>query len=298
MFLTSLEENYLFNNLQVLMTKSMPVKYSMTPGLMILSWWLGILTVFCCAQGLYAAPLEKAAGRTPDIFIGEELKFDISFWLFKNAAHARMSLKKNGDRYTAVMEGEASGFIGVVTRHMHERMTSIMRFDTRRGCFQPLSFQEEFTQGDNTRRRTVTFNHEKRILTVTYEGTSGKKRTFTRKFFKPDCDDLLTAFYNLRLGYYGDMQRGTRFPVVVYTKEKASTMHIFFPAGDREVPQSPCSGTHYVVVTMDKDMTNIASKQLTGWLSPDRVPLCGTVEDAYLLGDLKIRLKERKISGE
>jgi hypothetical protein len=280
------------------MKNNVPATPSPAKGVMILSAWLRILMVFCCTQGLYAAPLEKSAVRTPDIFIGEELKFDISFWLFKNAAHARMSLKKNGDTYTAAMEGETSGFIGFVTRHMHERMTSIMRFDTRRGCFQPLSFQEEFTQGDRTRKRTVTFNHEKRVLTVTYEGISGKKKTFTRKFFKPDCDDLLTAFYNVRLGYYGDMQKGSRVPVVVYTKEKASTMHISFPSGDKSVPQSPCNGTHYVVVAMDKDLTNIASKQITGWLSPDRVPLCGTVEDAYLLGDLKVILKERKISGE
>jgi len=280
------------------MKKNVPASSSPSKGVMTLSAWLGIVIIFCCTRGLCAATPEKAAARTPDNFQGEVLTFDISFWLFKNAAHARISLKKNGDTYRAVMEGETRGFVGFLTRHVRERITSSMYFDARRGCFQPLTFQEEFTRGARTKKKTVTFNHERRILTVTYEGASGKKKTVTKKFFKTGCEDLLTAFYNVRLGYYGDMQKGTRVPIVVCTKEKASTMLISFPDGDKAVPQSPCNGAHYVVVTMDKDLTHMASNQLTGWLSQDRVPLCGTIEDAYLLGDLKLLLRERKIISE
>jgi hypothetical protein len=280
------------------MQKSRSVKSRLPHGLKLLSVWLGILLAICCPQPLYAASAEKTVLVPPDILKGEELTFDINFWLFKNAARARMTFIKTGDTYVATLEAQTSGFIGFVTRHIKERMTSSMRFDARRGCFQPLSFQEEFSRGDRSRKRIVTFNHEKRILAVTYESTTGKKKTIIRKFFKPDCDDLLTAFYNVRLGYYGDPQKGNRFPVVIYTKEKASTLQIFFPEADKAVPQSPCRGTRYVVVTMDKDLTNMATRQLTGWLSSDRVPLCGTVEDAYLLGDLKIMLRERKIAGE
>ena len=280
------------------MKKSRPVTSKLPRGLTLLSGWLAILAAICCTQPLYAVSAEKPVLKSPDIFKGEELTFDISFWLFKNAARSRMTFIKTGDTYVATMEAQTSGFIGFVTRHIKERMTSIMRFDARRGCFQPLSFQEEFTQGDRTRSRSVIFNHEKRILTVTYESAPGKKKTITRKFFKPDCDDLLTAFYNVRLGYYGDTQKGNRFSVVIHTKEKASTLQIYFPEADTAVPQSPCRGTRYVIVTMDKDLTNMATRQLTGWLSSDRVPLCGTVEDAYLLGDLKVLLRERKIAGQ
>jgi hypothetical protein len=48
------------------------------------------------------------------------------------------------------------------------------------------------------------------------------------------------------------------------------------------------------MLSMDKSTTNIASKKLIGWLAEDLTPLCGTVEDAYLFGDLKVRLKEKK----
>ncbi len=291
-------ENSCFKSMIGTMKKNVPAKSSPSKGVMTLSRWLVILLAICCHQLLYAASAEKTVLRSPDILKGEELTFDISFWLFKNAARSRMTFIKTGDTYVATLEAQTSGFIGFVTRHIKERMTSIMRFDARRGCLQPLSFQEEFTQGDRPRKRTVTFNHEKRILAVTYESATGKKKTITRKFFKHDCDDLLTAFYNVRLGYYGDPQKGSRFQVVIYTKEKASNLQIAFPEADKTVPQSPCRGTRYVVVTMDKDLTNMATRQLTGWLSNDRVPLCGTVEDAYLLGDLKVMLRERKIAGE
>jgi len=280
------------------MKKSRPVTSKLPRGLTLLSGWLAILAAICCTQPLYAASTEITVPVSPDILKGEELTFDISFWLFKNAARSRMTFIKTGDTYVATMEAQTSGFIGFVTRNMHERMTSTMRFDARRGCLQPLSFKEEFTRGNQTRKRTVTFNHEKRILAVTYENTPGKKKTITRKFFKPDCDDLLTAFYNVRLGYYADPQKGSRFQVVIYTKEKASTLQIAFPETDKTMPKSPCRGTCYVIITMDKDLTNMATRKLTGWLSNDRVPQCGTVEDAYLLGDLKVMLRDRKIAGE
>jgi hypothetical protein len=75
-------------------------------------------------------------------------------------------------------------------------------------------------------------------------------------------------------------------------------MQVSFPDDSRTPLKNPCKGTRYVVVSMDKDLTNIASRQLNGWLSQDLVPLCGTVEDAYLLGDLKVMLRERIISSK
>ena len=281
------------------MQKNVSAKYRLSQGVMILTGWLGMAVIFICSTPIiYAVPLEKPAARTPDVFIGEELTFDISFWLFKNAARARMTFTKAGDTYVATMEAQSRGFIGFISRNLKETMTSTMRFDTRRGCFQPLSFQELYTRGAHTRKRTVTFAHEKRLLTVTYEGTTGRKKTITRKFIKPDCDDLLTAFYNIRLGYYGDMHKGRQYPVTIYTKERPSILQVSFPDGDRTVPKNPCNGTHYVAVSMDKDLTNIASRKLSGWLSKDFVPLCGMVEDAYLLGDLRVMLRERKIIRE
>jgi len=276
----------------------LPDKTGLLKRVIVLSGWFGVFIAFCCTPLLYAAPPEKPVARTPDVFKGEELAFDISFWLFKNAAHAQMTFKKTGDIYIATMEAQTSGFIGFISRNLNERMTSTMRFDSRRGCFQPLSYQEVFTQGERTRKRTVTFNHDKRVFTVTYEGTGVKKKTITKKLFKPDCDDLLTAFYNVRLGYYADTHKGSRFPIIIYTKERPSTMQVSFPDDGRILPKNPCNGTHYVVISMDKDLTSIASKELNGWLSKDLVPLCGTVEDAYLFGDLKIMLRARRISSE
>jgi hypothetical protein len=259
------------------------------------SVWLAIAIACFCAPLIHAVAGENPAARAPDMFRGEELLYDVSFWLFKSAAHARLVLKKEGDTYVAALEAQTSGFIGFVTRNLKEYMTSTMRFDSRRGCFQPMTYQEVFTQGERTRKRTVTFNHDKRVFTVTYEGTGVKKKSVTKKLFKPDCDDLLTAFYNVRMGYYADARRGTRFPISIYTKEKPSTMQVSFPEESSIPSKNPCNGTHYVIVTLDKDLTSIASRELNGWLSKDLVPLSGTVEDAYLFGDLSIMLKERRV---
>jgi len=110
------------------MKKSRPVTSKLPRGLTLLSGWLAILAAICCTQPLYAASTEITVPVSPDILKGEELTFDISFWLFKNAARSRMTFIKTGDTYVATMEAQTSGFIGFVTRNMHERMTSTMRW--------------------------------------------------------------------------------------------------------------------------------------------------------------------------
>jgi len=259
--------------------------------------------MFCIAVtwGGIVFPPGSAIGaeNTPAVslvppFTGEDLSYDISFWLFKKAANARMTFLKTAQGYEATVEAQTSGFVGFVTRHMHETMKSVMRFDQSSGRFQPLLFQEVLLQGEQERKKTVEFNYEKKVLIVSYEGTGRKKTVINKRLPKDAVDDLLSAFYNLRLGYFGEIKQGKKFSMKVWVRESPSKITIFFPERYEKADSKSCEGKYFAMLSMDKSITNIASKKLIGWLAEDLTPLCGTVEDAYLFGDLKVRLKEKK----
>ncbi len=248
------------------------------------------------AGTVFGAGEDDAVFRLPATLEGEDLTFGVGFWLFKNAAHAHMSFKKAEEGYVASFEVQTSGFIGLITRNMKEVMQSTMRYDPQKRRLQPLSFQETITQGDRIRIKTVTFNYEKRIFTFTQEGTNKKKIEITGRLPKKDCDDLLTAFYNLRLGSYGPIKKGRDIPITACVKERPSRLLIVVPEQDKKAPERVCRGDYYMMLSMEKDLTNIASKKVSGWFDKDLVPLCGIIEDAYFFGDIQVIQKERQIA--
>jgi hypothetical protein len=241
----------------------------------------------CAAE---PAPVEAALCTLE----GEELNFDVGFWLFKNAAHARMTLNKNKSDYIAVFEAKTFGFIGFLARHLSETMQSVMRYDTQSRKFKPAYFEEVLTQGEKTRKRIVSYNYAQNTFTVTQGGTNIKSTSITRKLPHKECDDLLTAFYNFRLGRYGEVARGKSFPITICVKQRPSKIIITVPEVNTPAAKNPCTTETPVTIAMDRDITHIASKRISGCLSMDLVPLSGVVEDAYLFGDLTITLKERK----
>ncbi len=227
-------------------------------------------------------------------FIGEYLSYAISFWLFKNAASADMTFVKTSRGYEAVVEAQTSGVIGFLTRNMRETMKSVMRFDQKNCRFEPLLFQEVMRQGEHERKKTVEFHHEKKVMVVIYENTNREKRVIQKALPQGNIDDLLSAFYNLRLGCYGNIKQGNNVAFTVWVKETPSKILINFPRSPAKQQRPPFEAAYYAILSMDKNTTNIASKKLIGWLAHDLVPLRGMVENAYLFGDLHVRLTERR----
>jgi hypothetical protein len=205
-----------------------------------------------------------------------------------------MTFLKTAQGYEATVDAQTGGIVGFLTRHMHETMKSVMRIDQSTGRLQPLLFQEVLRQGEQERKKTIEFNYEKKILIVTYEGTGREKKVIKKRLPKDAVDDLLSAFYNLRLGYFGEIKQGKIFSMKVWVRESPSKITISLPERYEKADRTSCEGKYFAMLSMDKSITNIASKKLMGWLAEDFRPLCGTVVDAYLFGDLKVRLKEKK----
>jgi hypothetical protein len=253
--------------------------------------------IFCLLL-LVTAQITFAAGTTStgpshSTLVGEELSFDIGFWVFKKAAQAHMTMQQSGNEYIAVIEAKTNGLVGFLARNLKETMKSIMHYDAQSGKFKPVYFEEVLIQGNKVRKKTVSFNHDKKTFTVTHEGSSRKTTAVTRSLPHKACDDLLTAFYNFRLGSYGEITWGKSFPITICVKQGPSRLVITIPQDHTIGKHGPCTAEYCAAISMDKDLTHIASKQITGWLSKDLVPQCGVVKDAYFFGDLTVQLKER-----
>lgn len=231
------------------------------------------------------------ADNHPDaVILGEKLFYDMEFWFFKKAATGSLVFEKDPKGYKAVFTAETCGFIKLFAGHRVETMESIMEYDQTKGKLRPLMFQELFSHGGREIKKYILFDYERRIFTYCVE--RNKQRIFFTKKKLPskEFDDLLTFFYNLRLGYYGAVKEGNKYNICVLVKERPSYISIDCTPLDSKHKDD---GSLYAVMTMDKDLTQARSKKVTSWLSQDSVPLSGIVENAYFFGDLSVTLRER-----
>ena len=224
----------------------------------------------------------------PDAFCGENLFYDIGFWIINKAATGSIKYRKHRRGYIAVFEAETSGLFRLITDHRKEVMKSIMEYDQKEGRFRPLVFQEIFTQGDSEIRKTLSFDYEKGTFDFLLVKNKRKIIDRTRNLPERQFDDLLTFFYNLRMRCYGEVKEGKKLSICVLVKEKPSYISVSF---DSSKNKKKGVGKYYAVLSMDRNITQAYSKRVSCWFSHDFIPLLGVVEDAYSFGDLTVRLR-------
>ncbi len=244
-----------------------------------------------CDLQAHVSEQKKTVFSAPEDFSGESLSYGMSFWFFSNAAKGRITCTKHEKGYIAVLEAETCGFTRLITGHKKEIMKSIMEYDRARGKFRPLMFQELFFNGNKERKKTISFDYKKTTYTVSWGGTERKTTTITRKLPKKEFDDLLTFFYNFRMGYYGDVQEGKTISIYVLVTLKPS--YVSVTLGNKNKTKNR-PGKYYATVSMERTISETRSKIISGWFSHDFIPLECVIEDAYFFGDINIKLKERK----
>ncbi len=104
-----------------------------------------------------------------------------------------------------------------------------------------------------------------------------------------DFEDLLTLFYNVRMGCYGPTLPGGTLKVPVIMKEQPSFITLDFPAqGSKDRKRG-----FNAALTMDRNLTHARSKRVLVLLGEDAVLKSALVIDAYFFGDLGVRLTGR-----
>jgi hypothetical protein len=265
-------------------------------------------------QGKISSPLGRLSftesragvekGLFPD-FRGEELRYQIGFLWFKQAAIGKILFEKGegNQGHKAILEGKTSGMIGWLTRYRRDIYTSYMEVIDGGKRFRPLRFEEDVVIGDKVRKRITLFDYGAGKLT---------KRRMNRRgvFIQTEeripqgvvYDDFLTAFYNFRGGVYGKIERGKRYRVMTLPKKGVSTIDMEIATKEEEMRRRHGEGNkgpkeYYVTLFLDKEITRSRTGRVQGWVSKNLVPIEGTIEDVVLFGDVHgVLIGERRPS--
>jgi hypothetical protein len=265
--------------------------------------WAAGLSFLCPFSGLIpramADPLpssgERRNGSIAESFNGEELTYEIGFWLFKRAALGRLSFKGTGEkgRYMGVLETETMGILGFVSRYRVDTYRSIMEEVEGGGCLRSLSFEEDVKIGDKFRKNIHQFDYARRRWVKWKQAKDGSLQK-TEEEIPPGkvYDDFLTAFYNFRYGVYGSIERGNRYIIPTFPRKGSSSYEVRVASREEEEKQRRSEKIKdqkdfFIKFSMDPEITYSKKGNIEGWLSKDIFPIEGTLKDALLFGDVK-----------
>ena len=254
-----------------------------TGGLLLIA----LLAALGCFMKLPQAWAERSTQPSaPEMFAGETLYYKIDFWLLRGSAAGELCFTKTPGGYTALFEAETKGFLRLIAGHRKEIMESVMEYDQARQRLRPRIFTEIFIQNKLEFKRTLSFDYEKGSFTCTRTYPGGKPHVMQAALPEDGFEDMLTLFYNFRMGCYGPRREGGALRVPVVMKEQPSFITIDFPG-----PGSKQRAKRFnAALTMERNLTHARSKNLLMRLDDRGIPESALVIDAYFFGDLAITL--------
>ena len=147
--------------------------------------------------------------------LGESLEYDISFLWFNHLAEGLIQLT-SGDQpntFLVVMEAKTLGVAAFFTRERAAKYQTLMVIGSS-GLLQPLWHSTHTIRGkEGSRKEKVSkYIFDYASAQVRYQKIKND-HVYVEKWFSLDKDkpvfDILSAFYNLRLGFYGQLGRNT-----------------------------------------------------------------------------------------
>ncbi|MGD9019628.1 MAG: DUF3108 domain-containing protein [Desulfuromonadales bacterium] len=225
---------------------------------------------------------------------GEDHSYGIDFLFFTRLAEGELRLvaTKEANVLRAELIGRTLGIASWLAGERTQTYRSLMRIMPD-GSLNSIEHESEITKkrwGQWTNRGKIRrFDYERRKITEVRlkEGVVSSSKELDIPGGKHPVD-LLTAFYNLRSGVYGPLQRGTRiliptysgkgfidFEVNVLTREEQARQHDF-----------PDHGL-LIQVNVDPEIFDTKSGSLYVWFDDLGVPGRGIVEDMIGLGDVR-----------
>jgi hypothetical protein len=233
-----------------------------------------------------------------EFFKGEELSYEIGFWLFKRAALGKLSFtetEKKG-RYMAVLQTETMGVLGFIARYRVDIYRSVMEEVDGGRRLRAISFEEDVKVGERVRRRSYLFDYQ-RMRWVQMRRKKDGTLAKTEEEIPPGktYDDFVTASYNFRYGVYGEIERGKKYSVPTFPKKGPSSYEVRVATKEEEERRKKSEKVkdekdYFVKLFLDPEITHSKEGLIEGWLSKDLYPIEGTIRDVVLFGDVIGRL--------
>ncbi len=161
---------------------------------------------------LALAPAPVAAAAAPAV--RENLQYQVSLGPWDDVARVNLIFTEVAPgRYLAEFSGAAQGMWRLLSRWLPERYQTEMVY--RDGRLQPLVYREEFINKGQHVVKEYRFDYARRRLTLWRQADSRPRVKKWEVPLKGPVYDLLTLFYNVRLGAFGPLPGGASLRVAV-----------------------------------------------------------------------------------
>ncbi len=215
--------------------------------------WITIILFLLCQ-----APATLAAASD----IRENLEYQISLGPWSDVARVHLVLKElQPGHYLAEFSGAAQGMWKLLSRWLPERYQTEMLY--RDGRLQPVVYREEFQEKGQQILKEYRFDYDHSRLTLWRQVDGGEKTKEWEVPLTGPVYDLLSLFYNVRLGALGPTPGGATLRVMVLADPKPKELVFCIGAATEQglkVMVNSCSPG-----AVDADQYFI-------FLNPERVP--------------------------
>jgi hypothetical protein len=237
----------------------------------------------------------RGRGSIAQYFRGEELVYEIGFWLFKRVALGRLSFVETEQRgqYRATLHAETQGIVGWLSHYRSDTYSSTVEEVEGGSRLRPFVFEEKVRVGNRVDQRVTQFDYvQHKWITVTW----GKDGTIQRVEEEIPSgkvyDDFLTASYNFRYGAYGAIVKGKTYSIPAVSRKGAASYDVRVASEDVERGKRKSEKTSdakeiFVEFLFDPEITHSKEGRIEGWLSKELVPVEGKIKDVSILGDVK-----------
>ncbi len=221
---------------------------------------LPFLALLLLLIGLWLPGHPALAATVP--VIREDLEYKVSLGPSSNVGLAHLVLKELGPgRYLAEVSGTTQGVWRLSNRWLPVRYQTEMIH--REGRLVPLICREEFISQGKRVVKEYRFDYECGHLSLWRQAEGFETVKQWEVPLKSPVYDLLSLFYNLRLGVFGPLPGGSTLKVMVLSTLAPQEM-VFVIGGNTEVGRK---------VTLDHCRTKSKpAKQYVIYLNPEQVP--------------------------
>jgi hypothetical protein len=154
------------------------------------------------------------AQAAPGPVIREDLEYQISLGPWSDVARVHLVLKElEPGHYLAEFSGAAQGMWKLLSRWLPERYQAEMEY--REGRLVPLTYREEFISKGQHVQKEYRFDHERRLLSLWRRADGSQPVKKWQTPLQGPVYDLLTLFYNVRLGAFGPLPGGSTLRVML-----------------------------------------------------------------------------------
>ena len=235
--------------------------------------------------------------RSIEGFLDEKFNYDIAFLWFKKAASGSFKLTREGDGYMAILEAETKGFIGFLTSYRRHIYRSHMSYLPDEKKLRVHFFERHVTIGKKVEKTLTRLDNDKGIIQASFFEKGELVRVEDEPIPKGvEYEDILSAFYNARIGHYGPLEAGRHFQIRTIPSEGESVIDVEILSRDealqwrRDLMEGSEEKFIAAKIRLPRKLFESKKGEVSALFNEALIPVQGVVKNYIGFGDMKCSL--------